>query len=92
MFVNFVEKTHNIVTKSVDAFNDIVPPLLHSSPSLTRFHDVCASTNSYPAFRALCGRYRRTTQEEELARLYNIPIPKRTDYPSVTISPLAKRF
>ena len=24
----------------------------------------------------MCGRYRRTTQEEELARLYHIPIPK----------------
>jgi short-subunit dehydrogenase len=23
----------------------------------------------------MCGRYRRTTQEEELARLYHIPIP-----------------
>jgi len=24
----------------------------------------------------MCGRYRRMTQEEELARLYHIPIPK----------------
>jgi putative SOS response-associated peptidase YedK len=29
----------------------------------------------------MCGRYRRTTQEEELARRYNIPIPKQTDLP-----------
>ena len=29
----------------------------------------------------MCGRYRRTTQEEELARLYHIPIPKQTDLP-----------
>ena len=29
----------------------------------------------------MCGRYRRTTQEEELARLYHIPIPKLTDLP-----------
>jgi putative SOS response-associated peptidase YedK len=29
----------------------------------------------------MCGRYRRTTQEEELARLYQIPIPKQTDLP-----------
>ena len=33
----------------------------------------------FPAF--MCGRYRRTTQEEELARLYHIPIPKQTDLP-----------
>jgi hypothetical protein len=30
----------------------------------------------------MCGRYRRTTQEEELARLYHIPIPKRKDLPT----------
>jgi putative SOS response-associated peptidase YedK len=29
----------------------------------------------------MCGRYRRTTQEEELARRYNIPIPMQTDLP-----------
>jgi len=29
----------------------------------------------------MCGRYRRTTSEEELARLYHIPIPNRTDLP-----------
>jgi putative SOS response-associated peptidase YedK len=29
----------------------------------------------------MCGRYRRTNQEEELARLYHIPIPKQTDLP-----------
>jgi hypothetical protein len=29
----------------------------------------------------MCGRYRRTTQEEELARLYHIPIPRQTDLP-----------
>jgi putative SOS response-associated peptidase YedK len=27
----------------------------------------------------MCGRYRRTTSEEELARLYHIPIPNQTD-------------
>jgi len=27
----------------------------------------------------LCGGYRRTIQEEELARLYHIPIPKQSD-------------
>jgi hypothetical protein len=26
-----------------------------------------------------CGRYRRTTQEEELARLYHIPIPSQNN-------------
>jgi putative SOS response-associated peptidase YedK len=29
----------------------------------------------------MCGRYRRTTHEEELARRYNIPIPVQTDLP-----------
>src|SRR4029077_3752196 len=39
----------------------------------------------------MCGRYRRTTQEEELARLYHIPIPKRTDLPiSYNIAPSQK--
>ena len=36
----------------------------------------------------MCGRYRRTTQEEELARLYHIPIPRQTDLPiSYNIAP-----
>ena len=26
----------------------------------------------------MCGRYRRTTQEEELARIYHVPIPMAT--------------
>ena len=39
----------------------------------------------------MCGRYRRTTQEEELARLYHIPIPKETDLPiSYNIAPSQK--
>jgi putative SOS response-associated peptidase YedK len=39
----------------------------------------------------MCGRYRRTTQEEELARLYHIPIPKQTDLPiSDNIAPSQK--
>ena len=39
----------------------------------------------------MCGRYRRTTQEEELARLYHIPIPKQTDLPiSYNIVPSQK--
>jgi putative SOS response-associated peptidase YedK len=43
----------------------------------------------FPAF--MCGRYRRTTQEEELARLYHIPIPKQTDLPiSYNIAPSQK--
>jgi putative SOS response-associated peptidase YedK len=29
----------------------------------------------------MCGRYRRTTQQEELARRYKIPIPVQTDLP-----------
>jgi putative SOS response-associated peptidase YedK len=29
----------------------------------------------------MCGRYRRTTREEELARIYRIPIPSQADLP-----------
>jgi hypothetical protein len=29
----------------------------------------------------MCGRYRRTTSEEELARQYHIPIPPQLDLP-----------
>jgi putative SOS response-associated peptidase YedK len=29
----------------------------------------------------MCGRYRRTTSEEELANRYHIPIPRQTDLP-----------
>jgi putative SOS response-associated peptidase YedK len=36
----------------------------------------------------MCGRYRRTTAEEELARRYNIPIPTQRDLPiSYNIAP-----
>jgi putative SOS response-associated peptidase YedK len=39
----------------------------------------------------MCGRYRRTTSEEELARIYHIPIPKETDLPiSYNIAPSQK--
>jgi putative SOS response-associated peptidase YedK len=39
----------------------------------------------------MCGRYRRTTQEEELARLHHIPMPKQTDLPiSYNIAPSQK--
>jgi putative SOS response-associated peptidase YedK len=39
----------------------------------------------------MCGHYRRTTQEEELARLYHIPIPKQTDLPiSYNVAPSQK--
>jgi putative SOS response-associated peptidase YedK len=29
----------------------------------------------------MCGRYRRTTREEELARIYRVPIPSQPDLP-----------
>jgi putative SOS response-associated peptidase YedK len=39
----------------------------------------------------MCGRYRRTTSEEEFARLYRIPIPKQTDLPiNYNIAPSQK--
>src|ERR1700720_2094439 len=46
---------------------------------------------------AMCGRYRRTTSEEELARRYHIPIPPQRDLPiSWNVAPtqdvLAIRF
>ena len=45
----------------------------------------------------MCGRYRRTSREEELARIYRIPIPSQPDLPiSYNIAPsqevLAIRF
>src|SRR6476619_7548739 len=45
----------------------------------------------------MCGRYKRTTSEEELARRYHIPIPPKRDLPiSWNIAPtqdvLAIRF
>jgi predicted NACHT family NTPase len=37
----------------------------------------------------MCGRYRRTTAEEEIARQYHIPIPPQLDLPiSYNIAPL----
>jgi hypothetical protein len=48
-------------------------------------------TTFEPPGSIMCGRYRRTTQEEELARLYHIPIPKQTDLPiSYNIAPSQK--
>jgi putative SOS response-associated peptidase YedK len=39
----------------------------------------------------MCGRCRRTPSEEELTRLYRIPIPKQTDLPiSYNIAPSQK--
>jgi putative SOS response-associated peptidase YedK len=36
----------------------------------------------------MCGRFRRTTKEEELARIYSVPIPKQPDLPvSYNITP-----
>jgi hypothetical protein len=40
---------------------------------------------------SMCGRYRRTTLEEELARRYHIPIPKELDLPiSYNVAPSQK--
>jgi putative SOS response-associated peptidase YedK len=36
----------------------------------------------------MCGRYRRTSGEEELCRIYNIPVPSQLDLPvSYNIAP-----
>ena len=36
----------------------------------------------------MCGRYRRATREEELARIYRVPIPVQPDLPiSYNIAP-----
>jgi len=43
------------------------------------------------SFRECSAATRRTTQEEELARLYHIPIPSQTDWPiSYNIAPSQK--
>ena len=47
-----------------------------SGPSRWLALPFCASDSS-----AMCGRYRRTTAEEELARRYHIPIPPQRDLP-----------
>ena len=65
------------------------------SPATTTMFAL-VSTNSSRLWR-MCGRYRRTTKEEELARIYSIPIPKQPDLPvSYNIAPsqnvLAIRF
>jgi hypothetical protein len=39
--------------------------------------------NSYQLFLRMCGRYRRTTKGEELARICRIPIPKQPDLPVI---------
>jgi putative SOS response-associated peptidase YedK len=40
------------------------------------------------AIAAICGRQRRTTAEEEIARQYHIPIPPQLDLPiSYNIAP-----
>jgi putative SOS response-associated peptidase YedK len=39
----------------------------------------------------MCGRYRRTSSEEELCRIYKIPIPPQLDLPiSYNIAPTQK--
>jgi putative SOS response-associated peptidase YedK len=39
----------------------------------------------------MCGRYRRTSSEEELCRIYKIPIPPQLDLPvSYNIAPSQK--
>jgi putative SOS response-associated peptidase YedK len=41
----------------------------------------------------MCGRYRRTTREDELARQYKIPIPPQLDLPiSYNIAPSQNVF
>jgi hypothetical protein len=53
----------------------VIPPVLAvnaSLPSLTIL-DVKSIT--------VCGRYRRNTREDELARQYSIPIPPQLDLP-----------
>ena len=65
-------------------------------------HSDCPRLSSceYPPRRfspSVCGRYRRTTKEEELARIYRIPIPPQLDLPiSYNVAPsqnvLAIRF
>jgi SOS response associated peptidase (SRAP) len=67
-----------------------------SSSTIPATNDVCVGANSTHLLE-MCGPYRRTTREEELARIYSIPIPKQPDLPvSYNIAPsqnvLAIRF
>jgi len=64
--------------------NETAPPsarLLHPPLPSPTIYNVLRWRGILITFKGKCGRYRRTTQEEELARLYHIPIPKQTDLP-----------
>jgi hypothetical protein len=76
------------MTATSDAFKDIVPLLLHS-PQFSSHSLRCLRWREILiTFKGMCGRYRRTTSEEELARLYHTLIPKQTDLPiSYNITP-----
>ena len=68
-----------------------------SACSSGALESVGSGAGSDSEFDPMCGRYRRTTSEEELARRYHIPIPPQRDLPiSWNIAPtqdvLAVRF
>ena len=69
------------MTATSDPFKDSVPPLLHPPPFPRPLFTMFAPAGMLISYRVMCGRYPRTTSEEELARLYHIPIPKQTDLP-----------
>jgi hypothetical protein len=69
------------MTATSDPFKDSVPPLLHPPPFPRPLFTMFAPAGILISYRVMCGRYPRTTSEEELARLYHIPIPKQTDLP-----------
>src|SRR6516164_9238161 len=61
------------------------------SPSLAHSLRCLRWRKFLSALKRMCGRYRRTTSDEELARHYHIPIPSQTDLPiSYNIAPSQK--
>ena len=55
--------------RDIGRFKDIVPPPASPSPFLAHYLQFLRRLEFLSAFKEeMCGRYRRTTQEEELAR------------------------
>ena len=83
------------MTARPDAFKDIVPLLAPSCSTLPcsrhTIYDVCAGGEFLSPLRECAADTVEPPQEEELARLYHIPIPSQTDLPiSYNIAPSQK--
>jgi len=61
------------------------------APTLTLPRTTFAAARILISFKGCAAATRRNTSEEELARLYHIPIPKQTDPPTCySIAPFAR--